>query len=83
MTRTVKRLFACVLALAMLFSIVLPGLAKTGPYQPEEGGWEYARLEFVELDENGEPIEVINEEYGYPDQKTLPLYASGKASGQL
>ncbi|MBR5424088.1 MAG: hypothetical protein IK108_08780 [Clostridia bacterium] len=82
MTRTVKRLFACVLALAMLFSIVLPGLAKTGPYKPEEGGWEYARLEFVELDENGEPIEVINEEYGYPDQKTLPLYASGKAFAQ-
>ena len=83
MTRTVKRLFACVLALAMLFSIVLPGLAKNGPYVPEEeGGWEYARLEFVELDENGEPIEVINEEYGYPDQKTLPLYASGKAFAQ-
>ena len=83
MTRTVKKLFACLLALAMMLSVAVPGLAKNGPYVPdEEDGWEYARLVLEELDENGKPITVINEEYGYPENKALKLYADGKVTPQ-
>ena len=82
MKRSANKALACLLALAMLFSFAIPALAENGPYVPEEGGWSYARLELVELDENGEPITVINEEYGYPEQKSVKLYADGAAVAQ-
>ncbi len=78
-----EKLLACLLAAALLLSVGAFAFAKNGPYVPEaEDGWNYARLELVELDENGQPIEVISEEYGYPVDKALPLYTDGKATAQ-
>ena len=83
MTRNAKKTFACILALAMTLSLFVPAFAVNGPYKPEgEEDWNYARLELVELDENENPISVLNEEYGYPEQKSLPLYTNGAATAQ-
>ena len=83
MKHKATKTLACLLAAALLVSLWLPALAKNGPYVPEEeDGWNYARLELLVLDENEEPVTVIDEEYGYPETKALALYANGKATAQ-
>ena len=77
-----EKLLACLLAAALLLSAGAFAFAKNGPYVPtEEYDWEYAGLELVELDEDGKPVTVVDEE-GYPMNKTLPLYQGGKATAQ-
>ena len=75
-----EKLLACLLAAALLLSAGAFAFAKNGPYVPaEEEDWEYAGLELVELDEDGKPVTVINEEYGYPMDKSLPRSGTGGA----
>ena len=83
MKRTVQKTLACLLAAALLFACALPAFAKNGPYVPqEEEDWEYASLELLELDDKGNTITVVDEEYGYPKEKSLPLYVGGKVTAQ-
>ena len=81
MKKTMRIILSCLLCAALLASTGLSALAKNGPIQPEDPeGFYYARVELVVLDDKGEPV-MVNED-GWEQQKTLPLYAGGKAVEQ-
>ena len=80
MKNTLKKCLVLLLAAAMLLPLALLASAKNGPSPEHYEDWYYARLEFIELDGSGEPVMV--DMGGWTEQKTLPLYAKGKAVAQ-
>lgn len=80
MKKTMRIVLSCLLCAALLASTGFTALAENGPYPEHFEEFYYARVEFLELDDKGEPVMVDNGEW--TEQKTLPLYESGKAVAQ-
>ncbi len=72
---------ACLLTAAMLLSAALPALAENGPFDEHYEDWYPAYLSLVVLDENEDPVTEMTE-YGFPVNKSLPLYRNGAAVEQ-
>ena len=80
--RKMKSALSLLLSILLLLPLGVCALAENGPCDKDFGGWIPAFLTFTQLDKNGEPVVVVNEETPWGEPVTYPLWVNNKAMAQ-